>query len=79
MMRIDYSEKLRRGDAYVRVKNGAMKMGRRQLAETLPKVPRDRGFSDRTPDEIAAYPSVTLKDDSVQVTSKIGDLRLRFR
>ncbi len=79
MMRIDYSEKLRRGDAYVRVKNGAMKMGRRQLAETLPKVPRDRGFSDRTPDEIAAYPSVALKDDSVQVTSKIGDLRLRFR
>jgi len=33
MMRIDFSEKLRRGDAYVRVKNGAMKMGRRQLAE----------------------------------------------
>jgi len=44
------------------------------VAETLPKVPRDRGFSDRTPDEIAAYPSVTLKDDSVQVTSKIGDI-----
>jgi hypothetical protein len=44
------------------------------VAETLPKVPRDRSFSDRTPDEIAAYPSVTLKDDSVQVTSKIGDI-----
>lgn len=44
------------------------------VADTLPRVPRDRGFSDRTADEIAAYPSVTLKDDSVQVTSKIGDI-----
>jgi hypothetical protein len=25
-------------------------------------------------DSIAAYPSVVLKDDSVQVTSKIGDI-----
>lgn len=44
------------------------------VAETLPKVPRNDGFAARTPDEIAAYPSVTLKDDSVQVTSKIGDI-----
>ncbi|MCH9004646.1 MAG: ATP-binding protein [Proteobacteria bacterium] len=44
------------------------------VAATLPKVPRDDGFADRTPDEIAAYPSVSLKDDSVQVTSKIGDI-----
>jgi len=44
------------------------------VADTLPKVPRRDGFSVRTPDEIAAYPSVTLKDDSVQVTSKIGDI-----
>ncbi len=44
------------------------------LAETLPKIPRKNGFADRTPDEIASYPSVTLKDDSVQVTSKIGDI-----
>ena len=44
------------------------------VAATLPKVPRDDGFADCTPDEIAAYPSVTLKDDSVQVTSKIGDI-----
>ena len=44
------------------------------LAETLPKVPRKDGFADRTPDEIASYPSVTLKDDSVQITSKIGDI-----
>ena len=31
MMRVDYSEKLRRGDAYVRVENSVVKMGRRQL------------------------------------------------
>ena len=44
------------------------------VADVLPKVPRKNGFADRTPDEIAAYPSVALKDDSVQVTSKIGDI-----
>ncbi len=31
MMRVDFSETLRRGDAYVRVNNSAVKMGRRQL------------------------------------------------
>jgi hypothetical protein len=31
MMRVDYSEKLRRGDAYIRVDNNIVKMGRRQL------------------------------------------------
>jgi len=31
MMRIDYSETLRRGDAYVRVNDAAIKMGRQQL------------------------------------------------
>ena len=44
------------------------------VAETLPKLPRKNGYADRTPDEEAAYPSVTLKDDSVQITSKIGDI-----
>ncbi len=44
------------------------------VADRLPKVLRKNGFADRTPDEIAAYPSVTLKDDSVQITSKIGDI-----
>ncbi len=31
MMRVDHSESLRRGDAYVRISNEAVKMGRRQL------------------------------------------------
>jgi len=44
------------------------------VADTLPMVPRNDDFASRTPDEIAAYPSVNLKDDSVQVTSKIGDI-----
>jgi len=44
------------------------------VADVLPKMPRKGGFADRTPDEIAGYPSVVLKDDSVQVTSKIGDI-----
>jgi hypothetical protein len=44
------------------------------VADSLPKVPRKAGFADRTPDEIATYPSVLLKDDSVQITSKIGDI-----
>jgi hypothetical protein len=33
MMRADFSEKLRRGDAYIRVDDSAVKMGRRQLQE----------------------------------------------
>jgi hypothetical protein len=37
MMRIDHSETLRRGDAYVRVKNGAIKLGRKQLQSMFEK------------------------------------------
>ncbi len=44
------------------------------VADNLPKKTNKNGFANRTPDEIAAYPSVILKDDSVQVTSKIGDI-----
>lgn len=41
MMRVDYSETLRRGDAYVRSKNDAIKMGRRQLAVLFERKFRD--------------------------------------
>jgi len=44
------------------------------VADRLPKVPGRKGFKSRTPDEIATYPSVTLKDDCIQVTCKIGDI-----
>ena len=41
MMRIDFSEELRRGDAYMRVKDSAIKMGRRQLQMLFEKKFRD--------------------------------------
>lgn len=44
------------------------------VAERLPKMPRKDGFVAHTPDELATYPSVTLGDDSVQISSKIGDI-----
>ena len=44
------------------------------VADRLPKRPVNDRFVDRTPDEIASYPAVTLKDDSVHITAKIGDI-----
>jgi hypothetical protein len=41
MMRIDYSETLRRGDAYLRVNESNVKMGRRQLQALFEKKFRD--------------------------------------
>ena len=41
MMRADFSERLRRGDAYKRVKNVPVKMGRRQLMELFEHKFRD--------------------------------------
>ena len=41
MMRIDYSETLRRGDAYLRVNDSAVKMGRRQLQALFERKFRD--------------------------------------
>jgi len=44
------------------------------VADSLPKRPVNDRFVDRTPDEIASYPAVTLKDDSVHITAKIGEI-----
>ncbi|MCH5373213.1 MAG: ATP-binding protein, partial [Planctomycetes bacterium] len=41
MMRADYDERLRRGDAYKRVNDAAIKMGRRQLMELFERKFRD--------------------------------------
>ncbi len=41
MMRVDYSEKLRRGDAYTRIKRTIVKLGRRQLQELFERKFRD--------------------------------------
>lgn len=44
------------------------------VADRLPKRQVNDKYVDRTPDEIASYPGVTLKDDSVHITAKIGDI-----
>ncbi len=41
MMRVDFSEALRRGDAYARLNNSAIKLGRRQLQNLFEKKFRD--------------------------------------
>ncbi len=44
------------------------------VADTLPKRFINERFVDRTPEEIASYPAVTLKDNAVQVHCNIGDI-----
>jgi hypothetical protein len=44
------------------------------VATQLPRMPRDDKFVSRTPAEQAEYPSVSLRDDSVQVSVKLGDI-----
>ena len=44
------------------------------VADTLPRRFLNDRFVDRTPDEVAQYPAVTLKDDAVQVSCAIGDI-----
>ena len=44
------------------------------VATQLPKIPRDGRFVERTPSEQSEYPAVTLKDDSVHVSIKLGDI-----
>lgn len=44
------------------------------VADTLPRRLVNGRFVERTPDEIAQYPAVTLKDNAVQVSCSIGDV-----
>jgi len=44
------------------------------VADSPPKRRIDDRYVDRSPDEIASYPAVALKDDSVGITAKIGDI-----
>lgn len=44
------------------------------VADRLPKVQRDKKFVDRSPDEIASYPSVSLHTQSIHITKKIGEI-----
>lgn len=44
------------------------------VATELPRIPRDDRFIERTPSEQAGYPAVVLSDNSVQVSTKLGDI-----
>ena len=44
------------------------------VADSLPKRAISDRFVDRSPDEIASYPAVNLRDDSIHVAAKIGDI-----
>jgi hypothetical protein len=44
------------------------------VATQLPKIPRDNVFIERTPAEQSEYPAVSLHDDSIQVSVKVGDI-----
>ena len=44
------------------------------VATELPRIPRDDKFIERTPGEQAGYPSVSLHDNSVQVSVKLHDI-----
>jgi len=44
------------------------------VADRLPKIPRNDKFVDRSPYEIASYPSVSVRKKSIHITKKIGDI-----
>ncbi len=44
------------------------------IADRLPKVVRNEKFVDRSPGETASYPTVSLLDESIHVTNKIGEI-----
>jgi hypothetical protein len=44
------------------------------VATRLPKIPKDNLYNDRTPAEQADYPSVTLRDDSIQISVKLDSI-----
>jgi hypothetical protein len=44
------------------------------VSDTLPRRLVSDRFVDRTPDEIASYPGVTLKDNAINVNCSIGDI-----
>jgi hypothetical protein len=65
MMRIDHSETLRRGDAYQRVKNAVVKMGRRQLQSMFEAKFRESVSSANI--EIGFPGEIIHKDHQVEV------------
>ena len=81
MMRVDQSERLRRGDAYVRVEDAAIKMGRRQLQQLFERKFRDSVSADQI--EIGFPGEIIHKDlrvptmDIAALPSEIAGAKLR--
>ena len=81
MMRVDQSERLRRGDAYVRVNDAAIKMGRRQLLEMFQTKFRESVSGERI--EVGFPGDIIHKDlkvptvDLSQMPSAIASTKLR--
>jgi len=67
MMRIDYSETLRRGDAYARVNNASVKLGRRQLQALFEKKFRDSVSAASI--EIGFPGTIIHKDHTIETCS----------
>ncbi len=44
------------------------------VAKNLPKILRDDKFLDRSPGEQTDYPAVSVADDAVQISGKLGDI-----
>jgi hypothetical protein len=80
MMRIDHSERLRRGDAYIRMNETAVKMGRRQLQELFAKKFREAVPADNI--EIGFPGEIIHKDlhietaDLSQLPSTLANAKL---
>jgi hypothetical protein len=81
MMRVDHSETLRRGDAYIRVDNAAIKMGRRQLQQMFERKFRDSVSGERI--EIGFPGEIIHKDfkirtvDLAQLPSAMASTKLK--
>jgi hypothetical protein len=83
MMRVDFSETLRRGDAYVRVNKSAVKMGRRQLQTLFEKTFKDSvsaanieiGFPGEIIHKDQSLPTCSLAEmPSMVASSKLNQL-----
>jgi hypothetical protein len=81
MMRVDFSEKLRRGDAYIRVDDAAIKMGRRILQDMFERKFRDSVSAERV--EVGFPGEIIHKDfriktiDLAQLPSAIASAKLK--
>ncbi len=81
MMRVDFSEKLRRGDGYMRVDDAAIKMGRKILLDLFEKKFRDSVSAERV--EIGFPGDIIHKDfriktvDLAQLPSAVASNKLK--